>query len=107
MSFMIDSQASPTRLKLYVSETCEKVAVASVQEAIAALPDEKFELSIINVREQPELAESDNVIATPTLILITKDGEPRRLIGGPNAILIKQFLIGLNLIFDYHSTLEG
>lgn len=98
---LINNVDMPHHLKLYVSDSCEKSSLRSLREAIHELPDQKFELTVINVREHPDWAEQDNVVATPTLIKQETDGGPaKRLIGCKNVTLVKHFLAGLHLMFS-------
>lgn len=69
-------------LKLYVTGTSPRaqVAIGNLKRICEAGMLGKYELSIIDVLEHPEQAESDRILATPTLI---KQLPPpmRRIIG--------------------------
>jgi circadian clock protein KaiB len=57
-------------LKLYISGTSSKAhqAIANLQRICDEELQGRYELEIIDVLEHPELAESDRILATPTLI---------------------------------------
>lgn len=61
---------TPVLLKLYIcgSTVHSREAVKTVQGLCREAEDEDLCLEIIDVLEQPELAEQDGIIATPTLI---------------------------------------
>ncbi len=69
-------------LRLYIaSRTPNSVAAeASLRSLVAARPDFALEFEIVDVMEQPDLAFSDGVLVTPTLIR-TEGGERRVLVG--------------------------
>ncbi len=88
---------SKYKLKLYIventsssNELVEKLTVLFNN----ALNDD-YKLQVIDIVKNPELAVSDNIIATPTLILEAPVPE-RRIMG--NVGDEKSILIGLNLI---------
>lgn len=100
LSGLINNEIMALQIKLYVSDACEQSALRSLQEAMNALPDQKFEVAVINVKEHPDWAEEDNVVATPTIIkLDSSGGSGKRLLGCKSVTLVKHFLVGLNLIF--------
>lgn len=57
-------------LKLYVTGKTSKaeVAIANLRRICEEELDGRYELQIIDVLEQPQAAEDDKVLATPTLI---------------------------------------
>lgn len=67
-----DSSRHPDRflLKLYVTGKTAKaqLAIANLQRICNDELAGKYELEVIDVLEHPELAESDRILATPTLI---------------------------------------
>lgn len=73
---------SPDVLKLFVTGRTKRSqnAVRSVRALLAERPDSGYELQVIDVLENPEAAEADRILATPTLL---KEGERGgiRLIG--------------------------
>jgi circadian clock protein KaiB len=70
------------KLKLYVTGKTyrSKRAIETVREIYETLGKEA-ELSVIDILEDPELAEEDKILATPTLIKISPDSSSRRIIG--------------------------
>ncbi len=69
-------------LKLYVSRRTLKTeqAIANLEKLFNEQLKGKYELTVIDVRESPEQAEADKVLATPTLIHDSSDVR-RRIIG--------------------------
>ncbi|MBL8118744.1 MAG: circadian clock KaiB family protein [Anaerolineae bacterium] len=69
-------------LKLYVSRRTLKTeqAIANLEKLFNEQLKGKYELTVIDVRENPEQAEADKVLATPTLIHDSSDVR-RRIIG--------------------------
>jgi circadian clock protein KaiB len=69
-------------LRLYITGRTEKSerAVASLRDICGGKFQDQYELQIIDVLENPQLAEDDKIMATPTLI---KQLPPplRRIIG--------------------------
>jgi circadian clock protein KaiB len=57
-------------LKLYVTGTSPRAetAIRNLRRICEEELDGRYELEIIDVQEKPEAAESDRVLATPTLI---------------------------------------
>jgi circadian clock protein KaiB len=84
-------------LKLYVigSSDASKFAIKNLEKIIAQESESVFELEVIDVREYPQLAENDKILAVPTLI--RKLPEPIRKIIGDLSDLEK-VLVGLNMI---------
>jgi len=69
-------------LKLYVSRRTLKTeqAIANLEKLFNEQLKGKYELTVIDVRENPEQAEADKILATPTLIH-ESPGARRRIIG--------------------------
>lgn len=69
-------------LKLFITGRTARaeLAIANLTRVLEQALQEQYELTIIDVLEQPELAELHKVLATPTLV---KDVPPpaRRIIG--------------------------
>jgi circadian clock protein KaiB len=85
------------QLKLYLVGTTRSSAKAI--EELKALLEEKFKgqyyLEVIDVLKNPQLAESDNILATPTVI--KSEPEPvRRIIGDLSDS--DKVLLGLNMV---------
>ena len=65
----LDSQHPTLSLRLYVSgQALNSRAAIRNLEQLRALLDENASVEIIDVRERPELADEDRIIATPTLV---------------------------------------
>jgi circadian clock protein KaiB len=73
----------PYLLRLYVAGVTARstAAIQAVQQFCAAQLLGRYMLEIIDVHQQPELARSERIVATPTLV---KHAPPpvRRLVGG-------------------------
>ncbi len=83
-------------LKLYVTGMTPKTDrhIASLQQICEKELDE-YDLEIVDILKQPQLAEGDRILATPTLI--KQLPEPvRRVIG--NLSDTEKVLVGLDLI---------
>ena len=84
------------KLRLYITGKTPKAerAIANLKEICEKELKGLYELSIIDVLENPQLAENEKILATPTLI---KDLPPplRRIIGDLSDR--EQVLLGLNL----------
>ena len=65
----MDSQESPLSLRLYVSGHAlnSRAAIRNLESLRAAITAAAA-VEVIDVREQPELAEEDRILATPTLV---------------------------------------
>lgn len=65
----MDSQDTPLSLRLYVSGQAlnSRAAIRNLETLRAALTDAAA-VEVVDVREQPELAEEDRILATPTLV---------------------------------------
>jgi circadian clock protein KaiB len=83
-------------LKLYITGRTEKSeqAVANLRRICGSELEGQYELAIIDVLEQPQLAEDDKIMATPTLV---KQLPPplRRIIGDLSDK--ERVLLGLDL----------
>jgi circadian clock protein KaiB len=84
------------KLRLYITGKTPKSerAIANLKEICEKELDGLYELSIIDVLENPQLAENEKILATPTLI---KDLPPplRRIIGDLSNS--EKVLLGLDL----------
>jgi circadian clock protein KaiB len=69
-------------LKLYVTgQTPSSLrAIANMRSLFGDPPDKEYDLVVIDVLEQPHLAEEDRVLVTPTLIKQIPP-PPRRVLG--------------------------
>lgn len=83
-------------LKLYVvsSSSSSEMAIRNLKEIIAQESGIIFQLEVIDVRENPQLAEDDKILAVPTLI--RKLPQPIRKIIGDLSDK-ENVLLGLNL----------
>ena len=83
-------------LKLYVTGKTPRSerAIANLRRICQEDLQDQYELSIIDVLEQPQLAEDEKILATPTL---TKELPPplRKIIGDLSDI--EKVLLGLDL----------
>lgn len=68
--------------KLYITgESANSMqAVASLQRTLEAQIPGRYEITLVDVVEQPEAAEEEGILATPTLVR-ERPGPPRRIIG--------------------------
>ena len=69
-------------LRLYVSgqTTRSETALANARRLIARAEDADCDLEVIDILQCPELAEEDNLLATPTLVRVAPPPQ-RRVIG--------------------------
>ena len=69
-------------LKLYVTGRTPRSerAIANLRRIVEAAPESEYELTVVDVLEQPHLAEQDRVLVTPTLIRQIPP-PPRRVLG--------------------------
>ncbi len=69
-------------LKLYVNGQASRArgTIAHILRVKDELFDGRCEVQIIDVRQNPELAEEDGILATPTLIR-EHPAPPRRIVG--------------------------
>jgi circadian clock protein KaiB len=84
-------------LKLYVvgSNAASEIALRNLKEIIARETESVFELKVIDVIENPNLAEDDKILAIPTLI--RKLPEPLKKIIGDLSDKEK-ILLGLDIV---------
>lgn len=70
------------RFRLYLTEINERsnAIAADVESSLAAALQDRFTLQIIEVLENPELAQEDMVLVTPTL-LRKSPPPPRKIFG--------------------------
>ena len=69
-------------LRLYVSQgsVSSAEAITNVERLRAALSDREIEVEIVDVRANPDVTESDRILATPTLLKLSPLPE-RRIVG--------------------------
>jgi circadian clock protein KaiB len=69
-------------LKLYVTGRTPRSerAIANLRRIVDGAPESEYELTVVDVLEQPHLAEQDRVLVTPTLIKQLPP-PPRRVLG--------------------------
>lgn len=84
-------------LRLYIAGSSHhsQRAIDKIQDICADHLEGKYELEVIDVLEQPDMAEKDKIMATPTLV---RELPPplRKIIG--NLSEEEKVLIGLDLI---------
>ena len=94
------------QLKLFVTGQTIRSgrAVANLRQILEKELGTEYELTIIDVLEQPQAAEDEKILATPTLI---KESPPpvRRIIGDLSDT--KQVLLGLELLHQGSSGKEA
>jgi len=85
------------KLKLFISgDNIQPDAVLeNLKEAFNAILQGRYELEMVNVLHEPGRAEEHRIIATPTLVLDTEDGE-RRAIGSMLDAEKIMLVLGLN-----------
>jgi circadian clock protein KaiB len=88
-------------LKLYITGQTPRSAqaIANLQRICADWLDGQCEISVIDVLEQPDLAEEDKVLATPTLIKVAPQ-PARRVIGDLADIEKVMWGLGLGVVPD-------
>ncbi|MEQ9027336.1 MAG: circadian clock KaiB family protein [Aggregatilineales bacterium] len=69
-------------LKLYVAGHTSKsiLAIASIRSICEAYVKENYELQVIDIYQQPKLAEAERIIVTPTLVK-QLPLPPRKIVG--------------------------
>lgn len=69
-------------MKLFIAGRSPRsdLAIENLHRILAGNPDDDLELTVIDVLEDPQLAEDDFVLATPTLIKVAPTPS-RRIIG--------------------------
>ena len=85
-------------LKLYITGHTHRAdqAIANMRKICEEELDANYELVVIDVLEQPQLAEDEKILATPTLIK-TLPPPLRRVIGDLSDT--EKVILGLNLKF--------
>jgi len=70
------------KFRVYVTGTALRsaVAVGNLRAICEARVPGAYEIEVVDVRKQPELAEQDRVLATPTVLRLAP-GPPRWVIG--------------------------
>lgn len=89
------AQGSTLTLRLYVSGQAvnSRTAIRNLETLRAELTGDAA-VEVIDVREQPELAEADRILATPTLVRL--EPQPvRKIIGDLSDI--QRVLLGLEI----------
>lgn len=86
---------SPLSLRLYVSGQAlnSRAAIRNLESLRAAL-DDATAVEVVDVRERPELAEEDRILATPTLVR-RQPAPVRKIIGDLSDI--QRVLVGLEI----------
>jgi circadian clock protein KaiB len=87
----VDTQGTPLALRLYVRGQAlnSRVAIRNL-ETLRGLLAEGADVEVVDVRERPELAEEDRILATPTLVRRTPT-PIRKIIGDlsdPERVLV-------------------
>jgi circadian clock protein KaiB len=93
---LAEGQKSKYVLRLYVTGNTPKSirAIENIRKACEEQLQGRYELQVIDLYQQPKLAEGDQIIAAPTLI--RKLPLPvRRLVG--DLTHVENFLVGLDL----------
>jgi circadian clock protein KaiB len=91
----VDSQGSSLTLRLYVSGQAvnSRTAIRNLETLRTKLTGDAA-VEVVDVRERPELAEADRILATPTLVRL--EPEPvRKIIGDLSDI--ERVLLGLEI----------
>ncbi len=84
-------------LKLFITGFTpqSKRAIENIKSICENELDGEYDLEIINILEQPQLAEDERILATPTLVKVLP--EPlRRVIG--DLSITEKVLLGLDLV---------
>lgn len=91
-------------LSLYITGRTPRSeqAIANLHHLCDERLGDQYHLEIIDVLEQPELAEKNKIIATPTLIRISP-APPRRIIGDLSDLDQVASGLGLHFIHDHRS----
>lgn len=96
------------QLKLYITGQTPRSqrAIRNLYETCQQALDGRYDLTIIDVLEHPELAEEEKILATPTLIKVSPP-PLRRIIGDLSDT--EKVLIGLDLQINgaFHLPLGG
>lgn len=88
-------------LKLFVTGQTPRSAhaIANLNRICHEALHDQCEATVIDVLEHPELAEADNVLATPTLVKVSPP-PPRRVIGDLSDIQKVMWGLGLRAEID-------
>jgi circadian clock protein KaiB len=91
----VASHESPLTLRLYVSgQALNSRAAIRNLDSLRKVLDDHAAVEVVDVRERPELAEEDRILATPTLV--RREPRPvRKIIGDLSDI--KRVLVGLEI----------
>jgi circadian clock protein KaiB len=91
----VDPLGTPLSLRLYVSgQAINSRAAIRNLESLRAKLSAGADVEVVDVRERPELAEEDRILATPTLV--RREPEPvRKIIGDLSDI--DRVLVGLEI----------
>jgi len=94
------------RLRLYVAgETARsKQAIANLRKICEIELEGQCEIEIVDVLDNPDLAEKEKILATPTLIKLLPP-PLRRIIGDLSQI--EKVLLGLDMVMGYSIEREG
>lgn len=94
-------------LKLYVTEGSSNSmrAIKNLKKILQALPDDKYEVEIINLLKNPELSIIDSIIATPTLVK-SYPFPPRKVIGDLSDVEKVIYGLGLKDFLDINKDEE-
>ena len=92
-------------LKLYITGQTPRSeqAVANLRRICEQQLRNQFELDIVDILEQPELAETERIIATPTLVRVSPP-PARRIIGDLSDTEKVLFGLSLHHITKYQGT---
>lgn len=95
-----------TALKLYVTGQTRRSerAIANLRQLCEQNFGQQYDLTVIDVLEQPQLAEDEKILATPTLIKVLPP-PLRRIIGDLSDT--ENVLIGLDLYPPSNQTSPG
>jgi circadian clock protein KaiB len=87
------------KLRLYVTgrTPASQRAIDNLMEICESLSDERFELEVVDILENPVLAEDEKILATPTLV--KRLPEPVRKIIGDLSNR-ERVLLGLDIVAD-------
>ncbi|MGF1496289.1 MAG: circadian clock KaiB family protein [Elainellaceae cyanobacterium] len=85
------------RLKLYITgETPRsKFAIANLRKFCNAKLQSKHEVTIIDVLQQPDVAEREGILVTPTLVK-ESPAPPQRIIGDLSDMEVILFALGIH-----------
>ncbi len=92
-----DSKKAKRVLRLYIAGNSERSrqAIASIRDVCESRLKDQYELEVIDIYQQPDLARGQQIIAAPTLIKILTP-PLRRMIGDLSQK--DRILVGLDLV---------